>query len=138
MTYLLGTIPLLPVPLLVQEEGVVVVSHNSGGERPWTTESATISVASTKCMSTTQSYNFLVIKAHTVENVSQMFVALGRIWKTSIRRAGGDILVLSTRSVWNDGALHLLDGTNTSEDPKIRVGDPRELCCSIISDTSLN
>lgn len=34
--YLLRTIPLLPLPLLIQQKGVVIIRHNRWGESPWT------------------------------------------------------------------------------------------------------
>lgn len=63
--------------------------------------------------------NFLIIETHAAENVAQVVTALGSIGETTVGGAERDITVRATRSVGNDGALHLLDGGNTAEDPKI-------------------
>lgn len=107
--YLLGTTPFLPVPLLVQEELVVLVGYDGGGECPWTFESTTIGVASAKSVSTTESYDFLVVETHTPEDITQMLVSLGCVWQTSIGCAAGNILIGSSRSVWDNWALHFLN-----------------------------
>jgi hypothetical protein len=126
-TYLLGTIPLLPVPLLVQEKLVVLVCHNCWGECPWTRETTSVGVAATQGVSTAQSNDLLVIEAHSVKNVSQVLVSLATIWEASIWCAGSNVLVQSAGSVWDGRALHFLNRDHTSKDPKIRVGDPWEL-----------
>ncbi len=93
-------------------------------------------MASAKCMSTAQCDDLLVIEAHPIENVSQMFAALRCIRKASVGCAGCNVLVLSAGSVWDSGALHLLDSTNASENPEVRVGNPRIFGCSVVSYTS--
>lgn len=128
-SYLLRAIPLLPLPLLVQKELVVIIGHNSWRECPRTIETATIGMATTESMGTGQSNNFLVIEAHAVEDVPQVLVSLFCIWKPSIRCASSDVFIQSTRSVWDGRALHLLDTTYTSEDPEVGVGHPWELGC---------
>jgi len=133
VSYLLRTIPLLPVPLLVQEQLVVLVCHNSGGESPWAIKTTAISVATTKSMSTAQGNNFLVIEAHTIEDIPQVLVSLCGIWETSVWRASSNVLVHAAWSVWDGWALHLLDSTDTGEDPEIGVGQPWELGCGRLS-----
>lgn len=132
-TYLLGTVPLLPVPLLVHEELEELVGQDSGRECPWALEATSVTVASSEGVSTAQGNDLLVVEAHTVEDVAQVLVSLGCIWETSIRCASRHILVSSTRSVWDDGAVHLLDGADTTENPKVGVGDPRELFCKLLA-----
>jgi hypothetical protein len=132
-TYLLRTIPLLPVPLLVQEKLVVLVCHNRWGECPRARETTSVGMTTTQGVSTAQSNDLLVIEAHSVENVSQVLVSLATIWETSIRCAGSNVLVQSARSVWDGRTLHFLDCNNTSKDPKIRMGDPWELFCYELS-----
>lgn len=126
-TYLLGAVPLLPVPLLVHKELIVLVGHNSRGESPRAVKATSVSVAASEGMGTTQSNNLLVVEAHASEDVSQVPVALGGIGETSIRGASREVLVLAARSVRDSWALHLLDSDDTGEDPKVRGGDPGEL-----------
>jgi hypothetical protein len=80
-------------------------------------------------MSSAEGDNLLVVEAHTAEDIAQMLVALGGIWQTSIGCAARDILICSSRSVWDDGALHFLDGDDAGEDPEVGVGDPWKLLC---------
>lgn len=134
--YLLRTVPLLPVPLLIQQKLIVVVGDNSWGESPRTIETTAISVATTKSMSTTQGYDFLVIESHAAKDSPQVLVTLGGIWETSIRCASRSFLVLTTWSERNDWALHLLDRADTSQDPEIRVRDPWVLSCQSVNTKS--
>ncbi len=136
-TNLLRTIPLSPVPLLIQKKLEVFVGDDSGRKSPWALETGSICVASSESVSPAQSNNFLVIKSHTSEDVAQMLAALGSVWQTSVGCAGCHILVQSTRSVWNDRALHLLDGDDSTENPEIGVGDPRKLLCEQTSASDL-
>jgi hypothetical protein len=85
-------------------------------------------MAASKSMGTAQSNNLLIVEAHASEDVSQVLVTLRGIGETSIRGAGRDILILAARSVRDSWALHLLDGDDASEDPKVGGGDPGELC----------
>ena len=123
-TYLLWPVPLLPAPLLVQEQLVVLVSDNGWGESPWTLKTTASAVATSQGMSSGKSNDLLVVETHSVEDISQVLVTLGSIWKPSIRCASSHVLIQSSWSVWDGWALHLLDGANTSEDPEVRVGDP--------------
>jgi hypothetical protein len=70
LTNLLGTIPLLPAPLLIQKEFVVFVSHYRWAECPWSFETASSSMASAKGMCSAQCNNLLIVETHAIENVS--------------------------------------------------------------------
>jgi hypothetical protein len=132
-TYLLGTIPLLPVPLLVQKEFVVFVRDNSWAECPWSVESASSGVTSAKGVCTTQCDNLLVVETHAVENVSQVLVSLRSVGQTSVRCASSNVLVHTAWPIWDGRALHLLDCNDASEDPKVGVGNPRVFFYRILS-----
>ena len=84
-------------------------------------------MAAAKGVGAGQSDNLLVVEAHAVEDVAQMVVALAGVGETAIRRAEGDVTILATGAVGDDGALHFLDGADTTKDPQIGVGDPRVL-----------
>lgn len=124
VTYLLRSLPVLPLPLFAQEQLIVLVGNDGWREGPWSLESTASGVATTQSVSSRKSNNLLVIETHSVEDVSQVLVSLGSIRETSIRCASSDILILSSWSVWNLGTHHLLNGTNTSENPEIGVADP--------------
>jgi len=124
---LLRAVPLSRVPLLLKQKSVVIVGDNSWGECPWALESTSVGVATSKSVGTAESNNLLVIESHAAEDSSQMRLLLGGIWQTSIRSASRNILVLSTGSVWDNWALHFLDGTDTSKNPKVGIGNPWEL-----------
>lgn len=127
---LLGAVPLLPLPLLVEKELVVVVSHDGRGEGPGAVEAGAVGVAAAESVSTGKSNDLLIVEAHAVEDVAEMVLGLGGIRKTAVGSAGSDITVLATGAVGDLGALHLLDGADTGKDPEVGVGDPRELGCS--------
>lgn len=125
--YLLRTIPLLPLPLLVQQKSVVIIRHHGWGESPRSGEPTTIGMAASESMSTAESNDLLIIEAHSAEDISQVLVTLGRIGKTSIGCASSDVLIQATWTVWDGRALHFLNSADTGEDPEIGVGDPWEL-----------
>jgi hypothetical protein len=133
MTYLLGTVPLLHAPLLVQEQFVVLICNHGGRKRPRPFKPASSRVAPPKGVSTAQCDNLLVVETHTIEDVSQVLVSLFSIWQTSVRCTSSNILVHSSWSVWDDGALHLLDCADSTKDPEVGVGDPWELFCKKLS-----
>ena len=127
---LLRAVPLLPLPLLLNEEPEVVVGHDGGGEGPGAVIAGAVGVAAAESVSTGKSNDLLIVEAHAVEDVAEMVLGLGGIRKAAIGSAGSDITVLATRAVGDLGAHHLLDGADTGKDPEIGVGDPRELGCS--------
>lgn len=130
---LLWSIPLLPLPALLQQKSVVIVGQDCWGESPWTLESRAISVAASQGMGAGQSNDLLVVEAHAAEDVAEVLGALGGIWETSVWSAGGDVLVGAAWTVWDCWAGHLLDGADAGEDPEIGVGDPWELLCLWLS-----
>lgn len=60
---LLRAVPLLPDPLLIQEELVELVDHTRRRERPGTLEARAVAVAASKSVATEQSDYFLVVEA---------------------------------------------------------------------------
>ena len=126
---LLGAVPLLPLPLLAEEELVVVVGQDSGGEGPGAVITGAVSVAAAEGVGTSQSDNLLVVKSHAVEDVAEVVLALGGVGKTAVGGAGGDVLVTAAGTVGDLGSQHLLDGSNAGKNPEIRVSDPGELGC---------
>lgn len=124
---LLGAIPLLPLPLLVEKELVVVVGQDGGGEGPGAVVTAAVGMAASKGVGTRQSDDLLVVEAHAVEDVAEVVLALGSIGETAIRSAGSDIPVGATRAEGDVGAQHLLDSADAGKNPEIRVGDPGKL-----------
>lgn len=126
--YLLGTVPLPPVPLLVQEQLVVLVGHDGRREGPRTIEAAAVGVAASEGVGAAQCDDLLVVEAHAIEDVAQVPVALAGVGEASVGCAGGHVLVSAAWSEWDGRALHLLDSHDTAEDPEVRGGDPGELC----------
>ncbi|KAI6760215.1 hypothetical protein HG531_013416 [Fusarium graminearum] len=120
-------VPLLPLPLLFNEEAEVVVGQDSGGESPRATVAGTVGVTSAQSVGTREGNDFLIVETHTAEDTAEMILALGSVRKTAIGCAARDIAVGTARSVRDSGTQHLLDSTNAGKDPEIRVGDPREL-----------
>lgn len=88
-------------------------------------------MAAAEGVSTAESDDFLVVEAHASEDLPQVILLLAGIWQTSIRCACNGFGVSASRSVWDGWALHLLNTSDTSEDPEIRIGDPWELLCTI-------
>jgi hypothetical protein len=88
-------------------------------------------VAASESMSSAKSDDLLVTEAHATKDGTEMVLLLGSVRKTSVWGAGGNILIGSSRAVWDDRALHFLDGADTTENPEIGIGNPRELLCKI-------
>lgn len=124
---LLGAVPLLVGPLLLHEELVVVVGESGGGEGPGTRETGAVSVAAAESVGTGESDDLLIVEAHTVEDGAKVLLLLGSVGETAVGSAVRDITVVTAGSPGNLGALHLLDGSDTSKSPEVRVGDPGEL-----------
>jgi hypothetical protein len=76
---------------------------------------------------TRESDNFLVVEAHAVEDVAEVVRALGGIGQTAVGSASRDLPVRTSGTVGDIGALHLLNGADTAEDPEVGVGNPGEL-----------
>jgi len=124
---LLGAVPLLVGPLLFHEELVVVVGEDSRGEGPGARETGAVSVAAAESVSTRESDDLLVVEAHAVEDGAEVLLLLGSVRETTVGSAVRDVAVIAAGSPGDLGALHLLDGSNTSEGPEVGVGDPGEL-----------
>lgn len=122
-----GTIPLTVCPLLAEEQGVVVVGQHGGREGPGAIEPTSVGVAAAKGMGTGEGDDLLVVEAHPVEDISQMISTLGPVGKTPVRSAECDIPVLPARAVGDSGTQHLLYRSDAAQNPKVGVGDPREL-----------
>jgi hypothetical protein len=88
-------------------------------------------VASAESVSAAEGDNLLVIETHTAEDISQVLVSLGSIWQASIGCAARNVLICSSRSVWDDWTLHFLYSYDAGEDPEVGVGDPWELLCLV-------
>lgn len=121
---LLGAVPLLVSPLLLEKELVVVIGQGSGREGPGTVVAGTVSMAATEGMSTRQGDHGTVIKAHAAKDGANVAAALAGIGQTTIGSAEGDVTVGTASAVGDLRALHLLDGTNTSKNPEVGVADP--------------
>ena len=130
LTYLLGAVPLLPLPLLVQQEGVVVVGEDGGGEGPGTLETAAIAMAAAEGVCSSERDDLLVVEAHAVEDASEVVLGLGSVRKTAVGSTGRNVLIGPAWAVGDLGAHHLLDGCDATEDPEIGVRDPWKLFCS--------
>jgi hypothetical protein len=127
IAYLLGTIPLLPLPGLLQQEAVVVVGEDGWRKGPRAIEAGSVRVATTQSVGTGQSDDFLIVETHAVEDIAQVVGALGTIGQATVRSAGGHVTVGTARSERNDRTLHLLDGSDATEDPEVGIGDPWKL-----------
>lgn len=124
---LLGAVPLLLIPALLDKQTEELVREHSRAEVPRTVETRPVSVRAAQSVSTNQSNNLLVVEAHAVEHVADVTVALGTVGETPVRRAGGDVLVLAAGSPGDGGAAEFLDCGDTGQGPEVGVGDPWEL-----------
>lgn len=124
---LLGAVPLLVRPLLLHEKLVVVVGEDGRGEGPGARETGAVSVAAAESVGTRESDDLLVVEAHAVEDGAEVLLLLGSVRETTVGSAVRDVTVVAAGSPGDLGALHLLDGGNTSKGPEIGVGDPGEL-----------
>lgn len=120
-------LPLAPGPLVVEQEVVVLVGESNRREGPRSVVSRAVSVAASKSVSTGKSNNLLVVEAHTVEDVTEVVLALRGVGETAI---GGLVDLETVNTSWapgDDGAASLLDGTDTTKSPQVTVRDPGEL-----------
>lgn len=100
--------------LINSQESEVLVTEGGRGELPGALKPRSIGMTSTHRVSSTQSYNLLIIETHSVEDESQVILSLGGIWKSSI---WGNVMfesVDSACSPWDSGSTGLLDGDYTS------------------------
>ena len=124
---LLGAVPLLLIPALLDKQTEELISEDSRAEVPRTVKPRPVSVRAAQSMSTNQSDNLLVVEAHAVEDIADVAVALGAVRETPVRCAAGDILVLAAGSPGDGGAAEFLDCGDAGEGPEVGVGDPRKL-----------
>lgn len=123
---LLGTIPLLVRPLLLEEQLEVVVGQGSGREGPGAVKAGAVGVAAAEGVGAREGDHGTVIESHAAKDGADVAAILGGIGQTAIRSAEGDITIGTASTVRNLRTLHLLDGANTTENPQVRVADPRE------------
>jgi hypothetical protein len=116
---LLRSVPLAPVPLLLYQKFVVVVGESGWRKGPGAIEARTIGVATSKGMSTGQCDDLLVVESHAVEDAANVVVTLGSVGKTTVWSAEGQVAIGAAWSPWDNWALHLLDGGDGCEGPKI-------------------
>lgn len=128
-----GTVPLLPSPLLVNQETEEFVGENGRAEVPRTVVTGAVSVGTAERVSAAKSDHFAVIEAHAAEDGADVVLALGSIGETSVRSAGGNVTVLAAGSPGDGRSLHFLNGADAGEGPEITVADPREFLYNHIS-----
>lgn len=121
-----GAVPLLPSPLLINQEAEEFVGENGRAEVPRTVVAGAVGVSTAERVSAAKSDHFAVIEAHATEDGADVVLALGSIGETSIGSTGGNVTVLATGSPGNGRSLHFLDGADTGKGPEITVADPGE------------
>lgn len=90
-------------------------------------------MAATESVCARQRDHLTIVEAHSAEDDANVILVFGAVRQSAIRCAEADIAILTARSPWNDGALHFLDGADTSKGPEVRIGDPREFFWRYIS-----
>lgn len=78
-----GAVPLLELPLFVEQETEVLVVERGGRMLPRTFKAASILVAPTDGVEARQGDNLLVVEAHAVEDVSKVVGAFVSVWQSS-------------------------------------------------------
>ena len=126
---LLRPVPLSEIPLLTQQQTIVIIAHDCRTEAPGSVETATIGVAAAERVGAAQSDNLAVVEAHAAEDGAEVFLLLGAVGKAAIRGAHADVAVLATGAPGDGGPLHFLNGADAGEGPKVGVGDPGEFLC---------
>lgn len=122
-----GPVPLLLLPLLVDQQLEEVVGEDGGAEIPGAVVARAVGVSAAKSVSAAQRDDLAVVKSHAVKDVTDVALVLAGIGKTAVRRTRGNVLVLTTRSPGNGGTAQLLNGTGAGQSPQVRVRNPREL-----------
>lgn len=120
-------VPLALVPLLLDKEAEELIAEDSWAEVPRTVKARAIGVCPAQGVCADQSDHLAVVEAHTSEHVTDVALTLCGVRQTTVRGAGGNILVLTARAPGNLRAAELLDGGGAGQSPKIGVGDPGEL-----------
>lgn len=120
-------VPLLPAPLLRQQEAEVVVGDDGGGEGPGPVEAGAVRVAAAEGVRARQGDNLPVVEAHAAEDGAEVRLVLGAVRQAPVGGAHGYVAVGAAGAPGDGGALHLLDGADAGEGPEVRVGYPGEL-----------
>jgi hypothetical protein len=123
---LLGAVPLLVGPLLLEQQLEVVVGHGGGREGPGPVVPRAIGVAAPERVGAGQRDHFLVGEAHAPEDGADVAAVFARVGEAPVRRTEADVPVGAPRAVGDLGALHFLDRGHAAEDPEVRVGYPGE------------
>ena len=125
---LLRPIPLLPAPLLVQEQAEIVIGDHGRREGPGPVEPGAVGMAPPQRVRAAQRHNLAVVEAHAPKDRAEVVLSLGAVGQAAVGGAEADVAVRPPRPPGDGGALHLLDRRRTGQRPQIRVRDPRELC----------
>lgn len=121
------TIPLLRLPLLLDEQTEELVGENSRAEVPRAIEAGAVGVGTSEGVSANERNNLAVIEAHTVEDVTDVLLLLAAVGEPAVRSAGAEVLVGPARPPGDGRATQLLDGAGAGQGPEVGVGDPWEL-----------
>ena len=121
------SVPLLLLPLLVEQETEELVGENGRAEVPGSVKAGAVGVSAAQSVGTHQGHDLLVVEAHTVEDVADVLVVLGGVGQTSVGSAAGDVLILAAGSPGDSRTTQLLDGAGARQRPEVGVADPREL-----------
>ena len=124
---LLGPIPLLPAPFLVQQQAEVVVADDCRREGPGALEAGTVGVAPSQGVGTAQRHNLLIREAHAAEDGAEVIGALGTVGQTAVGTAEADVAIGAARSPWDRRSLHFLNGGDAGQGPEIGICDPGEV-----------
>ena len=122
---LLRPVPLLPRPLLPQQQAEVVVRDDGRGEGPGAVEAGAVRVAAAEGVGAGQGDDLPVVEAHAVEDGAEVGLLFGAVGEPAVGRAHGYVSVGAAGAPGDGGALHFLDGADAGEGPEVRVGYPR-------------
>lgn len=68
--------------------------------------------------------NLTVVEAHAVKDLANVLLLLAGVWETTVGGTGGNVLVSTAGTPWDDWASNLLNGADGGEGPEVRVSDP--------------
>lgn len=125
---LLRSVPLLPRPLLPQQQPEIVVRDDGRGEGPGAVEAGAVGVAAAEGVGAGQGDDFAVVESHAVEDGAEVGLLFGAVGEPAVGRAHGYVPVGAAGAPGDGGALHLLDGADAGEGPEVRVGYPGVFC----------
>ena len=121
---LLRPVPLLPRPLLPQQQAEVVVRDDGRGEGPGAVEAGAVGVAAAEGVGAGQGDDLPVVEAHAVEDGAEVGLLFGPVGEAAVGRAHGYVPGGAAGAPGDGGALHFLDGADAGEGPEVRVGYP--------------